>query len=124
MCINLDGSQKDGVTFLICFRKRGVPRKVVSLRKGGGFQLWKKLCTKPTNISEITHITLTHATDITHITGITHITEIDITKGIQTYSHSDRVVECCSHMTHVIYVDMLCVNMVHVLFSLTWYLSV
>ena len=25
----------EGVTFLICFRKRGVPRKGVSLRKGG-----------------------------------------------------------------------------------------
>ena len=28
---NLDGSQKKGVTFKICFRKRGVPR-----REGGG----------------------------------------------------------------------------------------
>ena len=30
-CTNLDGSKKEGVTFLVCFRKRGLPRK------GGGF---------------------------------------------------------------------------------------
>ena len=29
-CTNVDGSQKEGVTFQICFRKTGIPRK------GGG----------------------------------------------------------------------------------------
>ena len=26
-CTNLDGSQKEGITFYACFRKTGVPRK-------------------------------------------------------------------------------------------------
>ena len=34
-CTNLDGCQKEGVIFKICFRKRGL---------GGGVQTWKKLC--------------------------------------------------------------------------------
>ena len=35
-CTNLDGSQKEGVIFLICFRKRGYPERGGSLRKVGG----------------------------------------------------------------------------------------
>ena len=36
-CTNLGGSQKEGVTFSTCFRKRGVPRKGrVPPEKGGG----------------------------------------------------------------------------------------
>ena len=45
----MDGSQKEGVTFLICFRKRGVPRKGGGGAGGGvpsekgWFQSWRKL---------------------------------------------------------------------------------
>ena len=36
-CTNLDGCKKEEVTFLICFRKRGVPRKEgVPQKRGGG----------------------------------------------------------------------------------------
>ena len=39
--------RKSGVTFLICFRKRGVPKRMrvpsKKRRRGGGVQLWRKL---------------------------------------------------------------------------------
>ena len=37
-CTNLDGCQKEGVFFKICFRKRGYPEK-----EDGGIQPWRKL---------------------------------------------------------------------------------
>ena len=45
-CTNLDGSQKEGVFFQICFRKWGYPeRGGIPSEKGGGggFQPWMKL---------------------------------------------------------------------------------
>ena len=34
-CTNLDGLQKEGVIFYICFRKRGYPESGGFVRKGG-----------------------------------------------------------------------------------------
>ena len=49
----MDGSQKEGGgNFLNLLQKKGVPRKGGSLRKGGGFQPWWKLCLAGSKIAD------------------------------------------------------------------------
>ena len=43
MCTNFNGSQKEGVTFLICLRKRGFPQKKGGSNPGGNYKYSRQL---------------------------------------------------------------------------------